>query len=143
MNPDELTGYIHRNIPLTKAMELRVLKVSPYEIEVVVPIEPNLNHKKTVFGGSLHCATTVACWGLLYVNTAPGHEIVITHSEIDYIKPVNEDFLVKSWVSQESLENYHHALQRKGRGRIELDALIGNSEDPWVKFRGVYATIRN
>ena len=44
--------YLHRHIPLTAAMGVRVAAVTLQRAELRAPLAPNINHRETVFGGS-------------------------------------------------------------------------------------------
>src|SRR5665647_2180784 len=94
-----IEAYLYENIPLSEAMGIKVEYASLDKIILKAPLKNNINHKKTVFGGSLHAVSTLACWCLLYVNLAIASkdvlQIVITKSEVNYISPVNDDFKVE------------------------------------------------
>ena len=97
-----LQEYLEKNIPITKSMELSVKEITPERIIIRVPLAPNVNHKSTVFGGSLNAAATLACWGMIYAKLSPHFndfgskcpEIVISSSSVSYLKPVDQDFEV-------------------------------------------------
>ena len=94
-SPEALEDYLYRNIPISEAMGVRVARASTDSISLTAPLQANINHKRTAFGGSLQAVATLACWTLLHVNLredADPSEIVITNSNIDYIRPVTADF---------------------------------------------------
>ena len=47
-----IQDYLHEHIPLSKAMGATVLKVDLSGVVLSAPLEPNINHRETVFGGS-------------------------------------------------------------------------------------------
>ena len=51
------------DIPLTRAMGLRVESLGEGGIRMNAPLEPNVNDKGTAFGGSLAAILTLAGWG--------------------------------------------------------------------------------
>jgi thioesterase domain-containing protein len=59
-----LKEYLYQHIPLSQALGLEVIEASLENIVLGAPFLPNINHKHTVFGGSLHALSTLACWSL-------------------------------------------------------------------------------
>ena len=47
-----LEQYLHAHIPLSAAMGVSVVQVADEAITLSAPLEPNINHRDTVFGGS-------------------------------------------------------------------------------------------
>ena len=68
VQPGELAQYIHEHIPLSKAMGVSVVAVEDDAITLQAPLEPNLNHRQTVFGGSASALAILASWSLLHVR---------------------------------------------------------------------------
>ena len=52
-----LEELLHHDIPLTRALGLRVEQWENHELRVKVPLQENINHKSSMFGGSLYCAS--------------------------------------------------------------------------------------
>ncbi len=142
---DALEAYLHSHIPVSKAMGVMAQSVSPTEVVLAAPLDPNINHKSTVFGGSLGVVATLACWSLVYVNLmelTQSSDIVITHGDISYLRPVNDVFEVSCVCDDPSQwERFFTILKRKGRARITLDATVGEPKDPCVIFSGTFAAI--
>lgn len=57
MNRDSryLESILHHGIPLTRDMGLKVLDWQAQQLRLQLPLEANVNHKSTMFGGSLYC----------------------------------------------------------------------------------------
>src|SRR5690606_34787227 len=90
-----LEQLLHQDIPLTRALGLNVLAWDGGELRLGLPLEANLNHKSSMFGGSLYCGAVLAGWGWLHlslreVDIEDGH-IVIQQGQIDYAEPVLGD----------------------------------------------------
>lgn len=142
-----LQAYLNEHIPITQAMGIQVEAASLEKIILSAPILNNINHKKTVFGGSLHAAATLACWSLLHVNLeklSDHHfEIVITKSEVDFLAPVDADFQIEcSLPEKESWARFIKMLFSKGKARISLSASIHHKGKLCVDYRGTFAAIR-
>lgn len=145
MEKERLQEYLYENIPLSKAMGVTVDSLSLREVVLRAPLLNNFNHKCTVFGGSLNAVATLACWSLLYLNLQSRKErfeIVITHSEVTYLKSVQEDFhAVSHMCGQTDWDKFAKALDRKKRGRICLEAIVGPKERPALLFKGTFAAL--
>src|SRR5829696_2656815 len=63
----QLEATLHRQIPLTRAMQLRVQDFDGHELRIAAPLGPNVNQHTTAFGGSLAAATTLAGWGMVWL----------------------------------------------------------------------------
>lgn len=67
-SPADLQSYLHTHIPLSKAMDVAVIACSPDEVVLHAPLAPNINHRDTVFGGSLSTIAILSAWSLLHVR---------------------------------------------------------------------------
>ena len=124
-----LEEYVKKHIPLSSAMGIKVKLATPEKIILSAPIANNINHKKTVFGGSLHSVATLSCWSLLFVNLVaiPGEqvEIVIASSEIEYLTPITHDFEAECHIPNEvEWERFVKIFNKKGRARLNLESKI-------------------
>lgn len=138
-----LEEYLYSHIPISQAMGIRVEFASPQKITLFAPFANNINHKKTVFGGSLHAVATLACWCLLHVRLNEKHiQIVITHSEVSYHAPVSGDFTVECSVPEISeWERFINMLQAKGKSRINLSATVHHQNRLCVEYQGTFAAL--
>lgn len=141
-----LEQYLHDQIPLSVALGVQVALASRSKIIIHAPLANNINHKKTVFGGSLHAIATLACWGLLYLNLKDQldcSEIVITHSEIDFLLPVTDDFSATAMLPEPPVwDKFIKTLERKGKARIQLGASVSQNGVNAVVFQGTFAVLK-
>ena len=114
-------------------------------VTVSAPIAPNVNHKRTVFGGSLSAIATLSCWGLVFLNMEQEsgvHEVVVTHSDIEYLHPVTTDFTATCTRPDPATWNRFLAtLIRRGKARVELTASIHQDGNLAVRFSGTFAAL--
>ena len=54
-----LEKYLHKHIPISSAMGVKVDVASSERVVLSAPFLNNINHKQTVFGGSLHAVATL------------------------------------------------------------------------------------
>ena len=95
MTPAELTDYLRTNIPLTAAMEVSAISVAPDAVVLEAPLAPNINHRKTVFGGSASALGILAAWSLVHLRLADTkleHRLVIQRNTMSYDAPIEGTF---------------------------------------------------
>lgn len=139
---DQLQNVLMSEIPLTKAIGIQVENVTENAVCLMAPLDKNINHKLTAFGGSLYSVAVLTGWSMVYVllkNLKIEAHIVIQHSEIDYLLPVKEDFKACcEIVSESKIKKFEKMYKRKGRARILLDIFIMAENKRAVHFSGEY-----
>lgn len=61
-NSQYLQSVLHSDIPLTREMGLEVIDWQQHTLRLQLPLAANVNHKSTMFGGSLYCAAVLVGW---------------------------------------------------------------------------------
>ncbi|WP_053148761.1 YiiD C-terminal domain-containing protein [Pseudomonas sp. P97.38] len=151
MNRDTryLESILHHDIPLTRDMGLEVVDWQARQLRLFLPLDANVNHKSTMFGGSLYCGAVLGGWGWLHLalreeGIEDGH-IVIQEGQISYPLPVTGDANVICDAPQENTwKRFLATYRRHGRARIALQTRVLNtsSKDPAVQFEGQYVLHR-
>ncbi|WNZ78764.1 Histone acetyltransferase HPA2-related acetyltransferase [Pseudomonas sp. E141] len=151
MNRDSryLESILHHDIPLTRDMGLKVLDWQARQLRLFLPLEANVNHKSTMFGGSLYCGAVLGGWGWLHLalreeGIEDGH-IVIQEGQISYPLPVTRDATVICQAPEEKVwKRFLATYRRYGRARLTLQTQVINagSEVPAVQFVGQYVLHR-
>ncbi len=59
---------LHREVPITRTMGVRVEEHDGRELVFLADFEPNINIHGTAFGGSLYSICAVVCWGMLHLK---------------------------------------------------------------------------
>ena len=139
---EHLQEILNSEIPLTKHIGIRVGGHTDSSLILHAPLESNINHKSTAFGGSLYSLCVLSGWGLIYLllqqHQLAGH-IVIQQSDIQYIKPVKTDLTAKcSFTSLEQQNKFIKMYKRKGLARLQLEASIACNNEKAVMFNGTY-----
>src|SRR5215471_12424730 len=84
------------DIPLARAMQLRLVGSTPDCLRLGAPLAPNINDKGCAFGGSLSSLMTLAGWGLIVLRLRARGEscdIYVQDSTIRYLAPIWSDFI--------------------------------------------------
>jgi thioesterase domain-containing protein len=144
-----LQGVLHNDIPLTREMGLEVIDWQQHTLRLQLPLAANVNHKSTMFGGSLYCAAVLVGWGWLHLRLRElgvddGH-IVIQEGQISYPLPVTGAAVARCGAPDEKAwERFLTMYQRRGRARLVLETTVSNagSEAPAVTFSGQYVLHR-
>ena len=137
-----LQNVLAEEIPLSRAIGITVKKYTGESLTLTAPLENNLNHKSTAFGGSLYSVAVLAGWGLLHMHLrAAGLQgkIVIHDSRVKFLRPVTGEIVATCSVDVEAgLEKFLQIYRRKGKSRVLLSAQIHDREKVAVDFTGRY-----
>lgn len=144
-----LQSVLHQDIPLTRDMGVEVISWQDHQLRLHLPLAQNINHKSTLFGGSLYCGAVLAGWGWLYLRLKEagiddGH-IVIQDGQIQYPLPVKRDGVAICDAPDEaSWDKFLKMYQRRGLARLALKTRIvaEGSDAPAVEFVGQYVLHR-
>jgi len=141
----QLESILHSEIPITQAMQIAVESCSDTEVLLSAPLEPNINHKQTAFGGSLYSIVVLAGWSMTYClldRLGINAQIVIHQSEVDYLAPVTATIEACCELNNDvDIEKFKKLIQRKGRARLKLKSRIISEGKTAVEFEGVYVCI--
>lgn len=142
MNHIEFEQLLHEQIPITKSMEIGVIEFSPFKVKVSAKLKPNINHMATAFGGSINCLMTVCGWSMMYAiinEVAPDAHIVIQKSSIDYLAPIQDDFIAECELTDgaEKLK-FLDMYRRHKKGKLRLEVFCYHEGSLSAKFEGHY-----
>ncbi|MCE9557693.1 MAG: thioesterase domain-containing protein [Armatimonadetes bacterium] len=145
MTNAEVQDYLYKQIPLSAAMEVKVDRMDSTGIELSAPLEPNINHRQTAFGGSLSAVATLAAWTLLHMRlqheSSPA-QLVIQYGQMDYIAPARGSFVAKcANLEPKEWDRFLNGLTRKGRARIRLQVEVTSGILQVAKFEGEFVAL--
>ena len=152
LTPDSLSAqgleaFLHEKIPLTRAMGLHVAESNGRRLVFEAPLDKNINHLGTAFGGSLHALPTLVCyaglWTLLREAGFDGH-VVVKRSQAFYRTPVKGKLrAVWERPSAATVKVFLHDLQRHKKARMDLSAFVegASSDKPAVEFTGSFVAL--
>lgn len=146
MNKYEFEEFLHKKIPITKAMGFSVIEFTPSKVRISAKLEPNINHKSTAFGGSINSLMTVCGWAMVFINIKeidPDAHIVIQKSNINYLAPINEDFIAECELSDEqSKGKFLEMYTKHKKGRLNVKVKCYNKETLLAEFEGLYVAFK-
>src|SRR5688500_10698651 len=86
-----LERYLHAQMPLARAMGVRVLDADGDRVRLCAPLAPNINHRQTFFGGSASALATLAAWTLAHQRLLERDgldvHLVIQRGSMEYLEP--------------------------------------------------------
>src|SRR3954451_23859137 len=116
----EAEKFLHEQIPVTRAMGLRVVANDEADFTIEAPVALNSNHLRTAFGGSINAVATLAAYGFLWVelNDAAAH-VVVAESPIRFLRPVRETIRATcSRPDPDVLTEFRHRFSETGKAQI-------------------------
>ena len=144
-NLNEITTYIHQNIPITAHFGIKMKAYDGKAVCLSAPLTPNLNHRKTAFGGSLSALAILSGWALLHLKLKEKSirsRLVIQKSSFEFSDPVDNDFeAVCSLPSDEQFEKFLRTLVRHKRARISLKSKINCASGKGGTHEGTYVAV--
>lgn len=145
MDPRELQSYLHRHIPITRAMGVEVRESGHDKVVLFAPLSPNINHRDTVFGGSASALAILSAWALLHVRMANAYNtprLVIQQNTMQYDKPMSGDFFaVCRFDTAPQWDRFITTFARRGRARIALPAVLLCGGEEVAKFEGRFVAL--
>jgi thioesterase domain-containing protein len=121
---DDFENSLIADIPLARAMQLRVHSYAGDQLVLAAPLAPNINDKGCAFGGSLLSLLTLAGWGLIVLKLRElgrNCDVYVQDSDVRYLAPVWEDFLAHAQLAEgESWDAFARALDSRRRARLRV-----------------------
>lgn len=139
----ETERFLHDQIPLSKAMGVRVESFDNGQLVLTAPLAANHNHLGTAFGGSLSAIAVLAGYGALWLllDDRNAH-IVVRRSSIQYHHPVRESIrAVCKSPDAASLSAFKNQFCQKGKARLSLQVTIKEAGRVCVEFEGVFVAL--
>ncbi|HEV7985449.1 MAG TPA: YiiD C-terminal domain-containing protein [Steroidobacteraceae bacterium] len=137
--------YLHQSIPLSRAMQVTVVEVTDERVILSAPLEPNINHLGTVFGGSACALATLSAWSLLHrrlQSALPAVSLVLQSSSMNYRRPIAAGFSAHAQLAPDaSWGLFLRTLERRGRARITATARLLVGDEPAAHFVGEFVAL--
>ena len=134
--------YFHQQIPITRAMGVRVVAHDESQFVVEAPVALNSNHLGTAFGGSINAVATLAAYGLLWLDLRePAAHVVVAESSIRFLRPVRETIRAicprpdpNEWAA------FQTRFAEKGKARLKLRVNVVEEGQTAAEFEGTFVS---
>ena len=142
----EVEAYLHKHIPLSAGMGVRVVACDVAGVTLRAPLAPNINHHATVFGGSTSAVGILAAWTWLNFSLrSAGHtsRLVIQRNTVNYLAPIKGEFESRcTGLPAAQFEEFLRTLDRYGKARATLSAVLTYKGEKAATFTGDYVAAR-
>ena len=136
--------FLHEQIPITRAMGLRVVANDEGGFTVAAPVALNSNHLRTAFGGSINAVATLAAYGFLWVelNDTSIH-VVVAESSIRFLRPIRETIrAICLRPAADDLAVFRSQFAAKRKARIALRVNVIEAGETAAEFEGTFVARR-
>jgi thioesterase domain-containing protein len=132
--------YFHQQIPITRAMGVRVVEHNENEFVVEAPVTLNSNHLGTAFGGSINAVATLAAYGFVWLGLRDrAVHVVVAESSIRFVRPVRETIRAicprpdsNEWAA------FQTQFAAKGKARLTLRVKVVEAGQTAAEFEGIF-----
>jgi thioesterase domain-containing protein len=138
----ELERTWHEEIPISKAMGIRVTDFANDQLVVRAELEPNINVHGTAFAGSLYAIAALCGWGMTWLQLKTRRidgSIVIADGNIHYERPVKEPIVATCRFILTDQADALARLKAQGKTRFNLECVIRANGNDAARFTGEYA----
>jgi thioesterase domain-containing protein len=140
-----LENYLHEKIPISAFMQVSVSAASQASVVLSAPLAPNINHERTVFGGSAAAVATLAAWSLVHLRlseTEAAFHLVIMSNRIDYERPMTGRFEAEaSFPDTARWPVFLRTLSARRRARIGVGSVLRCESAVAGHFEGQFVAI--
>jgi thioesterase domain-containing protein len=145
LSPSVINKFLREEIPLTQAMGMTVTAWDGHTVTLTAPLEPNLNHADTAFGGSIATMGIMAGYCLTYLMLGErriSNRLLIQQSSTDFLRPLDGELVARACVPEgEALAEFLEMLQRKRRARLTLESQVTCKGLLAARHSGVYVAM--
>ncbi|NVJ53651.1 MAG: YiiD C-terminal domain-containing protein [Campylobacteraceae bacterium] len=140
----KLKEKLHKQIPLTKYMQISPEEIKEDKLITTAPIEPNINDKQTGFAGSLSTLVTISAWSACYLVIEEQLNfkdtmIAVIKSDTSYRAPVTKNLYCETTMpNEEEIKRVKEKLDSKGSASLRIKSQIIEDEKVCVDFEGIY-----
>lgn len=140
---EKLENKLHKQIPLTKLMQLQVKSLDEKELITTIPLDVNINDKGTAFGGSSNALTIISGWSVcILLSQEMGFNdtmIAIIKNESSFRAPINKDLICHTYLpTKEEIKKLKEKLVSKGSSSLKIKSQVIQDEKICLDFQGTY-----
>ncbi len=144
---EEAQNYLHTEIPITRQMGIEVERLTTNDVSLKAPIELNVNHNRSAFGGSVDSLFLTVGWSyirLVVDHFKPLPTIVGSKSQTSFQRPITQDFSAQLVIpTKKEIDKFLDEYERFGKARITLEAVIEDKGKKYAAFKGNYVVVKS
>jgi len=126
----DLRNIFETVVPFSHRAGIKAIEISAERNEIMMPLEPNLNHVGMMYAGALF--TLAEMMGGAVAMTAFGpHNLVpiVKGLNIKFLKPARTDITVVYSLSDEEMQQVLDEVEEKGKGNYVLNLELKDAND--------------
>ena len=116
------------DIPLARAMQLRLADWNEDRLRLSAPLAPNINDKGCAFGGSLGSLMTLAAWGVVTLKLQAAGlaaDVFVADSDVRFLAPLFADLHAEAQLADAGdWDDFIARLRERGRAGLRLAACV-------------------
>ncbi|MBN2012185.1 thioesterase domain-containing protein [candidate division KSB1 bacterium] len=136
--------YLYTHIPITQHLQVTVDAYDGKSIRLSAPLAANINHRDSVFGGSLSSVAILAGWTIIHLTLLEENlsaRLVIQKSSMDFLSPVVTDFYTECALPDDTWPRFLAMLRKKGKARITLQSTVYADGNKVGVQEGIYVAV--
>jgi thioesterase domain-containing protein len=137
---ESLETALHTLIPISSHMGIKVVSYDGETLILEAPLENNINHQQSAFGGSLFSVAALTGWSLVQLKLSElGIEAntVIAGGEVSYDLPVLSQIRCECTLSKD-YPDFVKKLTVKGKASLTLEPKIVLGHQDAMSFSGKF-----
>ena len=137
--------YLHQQIPITRAMGVRVVARDEHQFIVEAPVALNSNHLRTALGGSINAVATLAGYGWLWLGLRDhAVHVVVAESSIRFLRPVRETIRATCLrPNHDEWTAFQTRFVEKGKAHITVRVNVVEEGQTAAEFEGIFVARRH
>lgn len=125
MDKKQLIEMLHREIPMSRFMQVEIITIDEKLVELACDLEPNHNHLGTAFGGSLSCLMILAAYCQIFRMINSSGHVLLKSGSMEFFCPVEEQLhAICKPPSPKEIETFLKNYNKKGKARLHLESSI-------------------
>lgn len=132
----------HNDIPVSKAMAIKIFQYTGRSIELTAPLARNINVHGTMFAGSIYTLATLCGWGLIQLQQREREiegSIVLAEGSIQYLQPIIKE--PRATVAMKDVSGNFAALNQGKNAHLSLEVQVLDGEKLAAVFNGRYVIL--
>ena len=126
--------FLYAHIPLVKSMQMELSAISEQFLLAQAPLAPNINDKKTVFGGSSAALMTVCGWSLIKFQLEQRgvfNDVVIYQANTQWKQAQTDDLIIKVQTQKpiDWQQICHNLITDKKKLKIDMACQVLNQNN--------------
>jgi thioesterase domain-containing protein len=117
-----LAAYLESAIGIVSQMGLKVVDMKERYVQLLMPLEKNINHVGTMYAGSLFTLGEIM-GGAIFVASMDINKYfpLVKEVQIRYRRPATTDITVETSFSEDQIRNIVAVLEEKGKSDVPLE----------------------